>query len=188
MLQYLPEVKTEPKMEQLEEKVNFHYYVESAKSGKIPWDFFESVMKDVCTTLPKSRQLNVILIRELRKLLDGTTKDIVEDQDANSRMTAPNVQDEKRNDEDVDDDVHNTSIAIIEQSPEEEDSNKVQEIIDVEEIKPSILNNVQDIIANLKPIDGKKLFGNAFNQCLKCKRITNNKSQLKIISMVSGGN
>ena len=52
------------------EKVNFQDYVNSAKKGLVPWDLFVSLMKDVCSSLPKSWQLNLVLLQELKRTID----------------------------------------------------------------------------------------------------------------------
>ena len=59
------------------EKVNFQDYVNSAKKGLVPWELFVSLMKDVCSSLPKSWQLNLVLLDELKKTIDKENIDSV---------------------------------------------------------------------------------------------------------------
>ena len=52
------------------EIVNFQFYLKSVKEGSIPWDFFVSLMRDLCQTLANAKELNMILLNELRQYID----------------------------------------------------------------------------------------------------------------------
>ena len=57
------------------EIVNFQFYLKSVKEGSIPWDFFVSLMRDLCQTLANARELNIILLNELRQYIDKDLPD-----------------------------------------------------------------------------------------------------------------
>ena len=50
---------------------NFEFYIKSVKAGKIPWDFFASLMKDLSKTLFSAQMLNDILLEELKSSLQN---------------------------------------------------------------------------------------------------------------------
>ena len=50
---------------------NFQFYIKSVKEGKIPWDFFASLMKDLSKTLFSAQMLNEILLQELKSSLQN---------------------------------------------------------------------------------------------------------------------
>ena len=53
-------------MESKSERFNFKYYIKNVKEGKIPWEFFASLMKDLSQTLVSAQKLNDLLLDELK--------------------------------------------------------------------------------------------------------------------------
>ena len=53
-----------------EESVQFQSYIDLVKHGKIPWSTFVTLMKDLCQTLPTAKDLNSVLINELKNFLE----------------------------------------------------------------------------------------------------------------------
>ena len=53
-------------MESRSERFNFKYYIKNVKEGKIPWEFFASLMKDLSQTLVSAQKLNDLLLDELK--------------------------------------------------------------------------------------------------------------------------
>ena len=50
--------------------VQFQSYIDQVKNGKIPWPTFVTVMKDLCQTLPTAKDLNSVLINELKNFIE----------------------------------------------------------------------------------------------------------------------
>ena len=53
-----------------EESVQFQSYIDLVKHGKIPWSTFVTLMKGLCQTLPTAKDLNSVLINELKNFLE----------------------------------------------------------------------------------------------------------------------
>ena len=51
-----------------EEKINFQYYINSAKNGTISWNFFVTVLTDLCSTIEIAKELNLLLLNELKPI------------------------------------------------------------------------------------------------------------------------
>ena len=58
-------------MDPRSDSFNFQFYIKSVKEGKIPWDFFTSLMKDLSKTLFSAQMLNDILLEELKSSLQN---------------------------------------------------------------------------------------------------------------------
>ena len=54
--------------------IDFKSYIDSVKNGQLPWKLFESLMKDLCQTFATAKELNIILIEELKHFLDKDVK------------------------------------------------------------------------------------------------------------------
>ena len=53
-----------------EEKIDFTIYLDNAKRGNIPWNLFLSLMKDLCQSLPKAKDLISLILNELKYYID----------------------------------------------------------------------------------------------------------------------
>ena len=53
-----------------EEKIDFKIYLDNAKRGNIPWNLFLSLMKDLCQSLPKAKDLISLILNELKYYID----------------------------------------------------------------------------------------------------------------------
>ena len=53
-----------------EEKIDFKIYLDNAKCGNIPWNLFLSLMKDLCQSLPKAKDLISLILNELKYYID----------------------------------------------------------------------------------------------------------------------
>ena len=58
---------------QTKDDLNLKFYINSVKQGSIPWNFFAKLMSDLCQTLPQAKELNSILLDELKQFLDKSS-------------------------------------------------------------------------------------------------------------------
>ena len=88
--------------EGVQENNDFDFYIQNVKDGLISWDFFMKVMKRITSNdFSKSKQLNIVLLEELKNTLltkkDNSSKDLsekfletnnntIESQDVNSNV------------------------------------------------------------------------------------------------------
>ena len=98
---------------QSKDDLNLKFYINSVKQGSIPWNFFAKLMSDLCQTLPQAKELNLILLDELKHFLDKSPPsnesfnqndsgfDATEGMDQNSDTT--DQQDEDLNDFETED-------------------------------------------------------------------------------------
>ena len=61
---------------QTKDDLNLKFYINSVKQGSIPWNFFAKLMSDLCQTLPQAKELNSILLDELKQFLDKSPPSI----------------------------------------------------------------------------------------------------------------
>ena len=54
----------------IEDNIDFQSYIDAVKQGKIAWDFFVQLMKDLAITTNRQRSLNLILLNEFKNYME----------------------------------------------------------------------------------------------------------------------
>ena len=57
---------TDNEVEEVAEFGNLLFYIQSARDGKMSWDVFVHLMKDMSTTWAKLKHLNLLLLKECK--------------------------------------------------------------------------------------------------------------------------
>ena len=147
-----------------EENINFLYYINSAKEGTITWNFFVTVLTDLCSTLEIAKELNLLLLNELKPIFykDDVFKQIIR-KNIRENVDCATIDEEESKT------IHENDEIIREKVDYSKFEVKTEKIHENDEISDE--PNSQMKIVDVKSLENEKM-------CQKCSNFTKNENSI----------